>query len=147
SALAGRTPESLSPGELQRVAFARALVRVRPGARLLLLDEPTPPLDARARAGLQGGAFRRARSRTRRGARLLLLDEPTAHLDDDARALVAEALLGLRRTVTMLLGTHAPLLAALADRTVDLPAPSAPQLSATRAGLSAPKVQAPVRAL
>lgn len=89
SALAGRAPESLSPGELQRVAFARALVRVR------------------------------------RGARLLLLDEPTAHLDDDARALVAEALLGLRGTVTTLVVTHDPLLAALADRTVDLPAPAA----------------------
>ena len=86
--LAGRTPESLSPGELQRVALARALVRIR------------------------------------RGARLLLLDEPTAHLDDDARALVAEVLLGLRGTVTMLLVTHDPLLAALADRTVDLPSPA-----------------------
>src|SRR4051812_46697929 len=85
SALAGRAPESLSPGELQKVAFARALVRIR------------------------------------RGARLLLLDEPTAHLDDDARALVAEVLLGLRGTVTTLLVAHDPLLAALADRTVDLP--------------------------
>ena len=88
--LAGRTPDSLSPGELQKVAVARALVRIR------------------------------------RGARLLLLDEPTAHLDDDARTLVAEALLGLRGTVTVLLVSHDPLLAALADRTVDLPAP-APQ--------------------
>jgi ATP-binding cassette, subfamily C, bacterial CydCD len=88
SALAGRAPESLSPGELQRVAFARALVRVR------------------------------------RGARLLLLDEPTAHLDDDARALVAEVLLGLRGTVTTVLVTHDPLLAGLADRTVDLPSPA-----------------------
>ncbi|HET6394259.1 MAG TPA: ATP-binding cassette domain-containing protein, partial [Blastococcus sp.] len=50
SALAGRAPESLSPGELQRVAFARALVRVRRGARLLLLDEPTAHLDDDARA-------------------------------------------------------------------------------------------------
>jgi ATP-binding cassette subfamily C protein CydCD len=87
SDLAGRAPASLSPGELQKVAFARALVRVR------------------------------------RGAGLLLLDEPTAHLDDDARALVADVLLGLRGTVTTLLVTHDPLLAALADRTVDLPAP------------------------
>ncbi|SNR30539.1 thiol reductant ABC exporter subunit CydC [Blastococcus mobilis] len=85
SALAGRAPESLSPGELQKVAFARALVRIR------------------------------------RGARLLLLDEPTAHLDDDARALVMEVLLGLRGTVTTLLVAHDPMLAALADRTVDLP--------------------------
>jgi ATP-binding cassette subfamily C protein CydCD len=88
TALAGRTPESLSPGELQRVALARALVRIR------------------------------------RGARLLLLDEPTAHLDDEARALVATVLAGLRGTVTIVLVTHDPVLAALADRTVDLPSPT-----------------------
>jgi ATP-binding cassette subfamily C protein CydCD len=88
SDLAGRPPESLSPGELQRVALARVLVRIR------------------------------------RGARLLLLDEPTAHLDDEARALVAGVLLGLRGTVTVVLVTHDPLLAALADRTVDLPTPA-----------------------
>jgi ATP-binding cassette subfamily C protein CydCD len=87
--LAGRAPETLSPGQLQRVGLARALVRVR------------------------------------RGARLLLLDEPTAHLDDDARALVAEVLAGLRGTITILLVTHDPVLAGLADRTVDLPSPTA----------------------
>ncbi|SFF76638.1 thiol reductant ABC exporter subunit CydC [Blastococcus tunisiensis] len=85
--LAGRAPESLSPGELQRVGLARALVRIR------------------------------------RGARLLLLDEPTAHLDEEAAALVADVLAGLRGTVTTLLVTHDPRLAALADRTVALPAP------------------------
>ncbi|MGZ4622161.1 MAG: thiol reductant ABC exporter subunit CydC [Blastococcus sp.] len=87
--LAGRAPETLSPGELQRVGLARALVRVR------------------------------------RGARLLLLDEPTAHLDDDARALVADVLASLRGTITILLVTHDPLLARLADRTVDLATPAA----------------------
>ena len=97
TALAGRTPESLSPGELQRVALARALVRIR------------------------------------RGARLLLLDEPTAHLDDDARSLVADVLHGLRGTVTMLLVTHDPALAVLADRTIDLPVPTPPPPSAPRA--------------
>ncbi|MBJ7452131.1 MAG: thiol reductant ABC exporter subunit CydC, partial [Blastococcus sp.] len=86
--LAGRSPESLSPGQLQRVALARALVRVR------------------------------------RGATLLLLDEPTAHLDDDARVLVTDVLTGLRGTVTVLAATHDPALAALADRTVTLPAPA-----------------------
>ena len=98
--LSGRSPESLSPGELQRVALARALVRIR------------------------------------RGARLLLLDEPTAHLDDDARAMAAEVLLSLRGTVTMLLVTHDPLLAALADRTADLPA-SPPALSVPKAPVAA----------
>lgn len=72
---------------------------------------------------LQRVALARALVRVRRGARLLLLDEPTAHLDDDARALVAEVLLGLRGTVTTVLVTHDPVLAALADRTVALPAP------------------------
>ncbi|TYP90702.1 thiol reductant ABC exporter subunit CydC [Blastococcus xanthinilyticus] len=85
--LAGRAPESLSPGELQRVGLARALVRIR------------------------------------RGARLLLLDEPTAHLDEDGTALVADVVAGLRGTVSTLLVTHDPRLAALADRTVALPAP------------------------
>ena len=90
---------------------------------------------------LQRVALARALVRIRRGARLLLLDEPTAHLDDDARALVADVLLGLRGTVTTLLVTHDPLLAALADRTVDLPSPAADCRCRSRlpAGPSAPE--------
>jgi ATP-binding cassette subfamily C protein CydCD len=75
---------------------------------------------------LQRVALARALVRIHRGARLLLLDEPTAHLDDDARALVAEILLSLRGTVTVLLVTHDPVLAALADRTVALAPPAPP---------------------
>jgi ATP-binding cassette subfamily C protein CydCD len=82
--LADRECTTLSPGELQLVALARALVRVR------------------------------------RGARLLLLDEPTAHLDAEAAARVTAVLAALRGTVTVLLVTHDPAPAALADRTVDL---------------------------
>jgi ATP-binding cassette subfamily C protein CydCD len=59
--LAQRRCAELSPGQAQLVAFARALVQVRRGARLLLLDEPTAHLDAsRARrvvdtvAGMRG---------------------------------------------------------------------------------------------
>lgn len=44
--LADRRCSSLSPGELQRVAVARALLRVELGATLVLLDEPTAHLDA-----------------------------------------------------------------------------------------------------
>ncbi|WP_293694895.1 thiol reductant ABC exporter subunit CydC [uncultured Agrococcus sp.] len=40
--------ETMSPGELRRVALARALARVDTGATLLLLDEPTAHLDDRA---------------------------------------------------------------------------------------------------
>ena len=38
-------PSQLSPGELRRVAVARAVLRVQAGATLLLLDEPTAHLD------------------------------------------------------------------------------------------------------
>jgi ATP-binding cassette subfamily C protein CydCD len=75
---------------------------------------------------LQRVALARALVRIRRGASLLLLDEPTAHLDDDARARVADVLAALRGTVSVLLVTHDPVLAALADRTVALPSPDAP---------------------
>ncbi|MGY1744993.1 ATP-binding cassette domain-containing protein, partial [Blastococcus sp. SYSU D00695] len=73
---------------------------------------------------LQRVALARALVRVRRGARLLLLDEPTASLDAAATARVAAVLASLRGTVTVLLVTHDPVLAALADRTVDLPAPA-----------------------
>ncbi|BDI23119.1 thiol reductant ABC exporter subunit CydD [Herbiconiux sp. L3-i23] len=47
AALLRREPAELSPGELRRVAFARALLRVEDGATVLLLDEPTAHLDSR----------------------------------------------------------------------------------------------------
>ena len=43
--LAPKHPAELSPGELRRVALARGLARVRAGATVLLLDEPTAHLD------------------------------------------------------------------------------------------------------
>ncbi|MGJ7908990.1 thiol reductant ABC exporter subunit CydD [Actinopolyspora sp. H202] len=44
--LASRAIDSLSTGERQRVAVARALLRLRGRARVLLADEPTAHLDA-----------------------------------------------------------------------------------------------------
>ncbi len=70
---------------------------------------------------LQRVALARALVRVQRGARVLLLDEPTASLDADATAAVAELLLRLRGSLCTVLVTHEPALAALADRTVDLP--------------------------
>ncbi|SNS81524.1 ATP-binding cassette, subfamily C, CydCD [Geodermatophilus pulveris] len=94
---------------------------------------------------LQRVALARAVVRVRRGARLLLLDEPTAHLDDDAAATVAAVLAGLRRTVSVLLVTHDPALAALADRTVELAGAGAP--TAVRAHTAAtPPVATTARA-
>ncbi|MFJ4104828.1 thiol reductant ABC exporter subunit CydD [Amycolatopsis japonica] len=62
--LADRPVSKLSQGQRQRVAVARALVRVRSGAWLLLLDEPTAHLDevnaarvmAAVRRAVDGGA-------------------------------------------------------------------------------------------
>lgn len=57
--LGDRPVSKLSQGQRQRVAVARALVRVRSGAWLLLLDEPTAHLDE-ANAGLVMAAVRKA---------------------------------------------------------------------------------------
>ncbi|MDQ5860861.1 MAG: thiol reductant ABC exporter subunit CydC, partial [Actinomycetota bacterium] len=51
--LAGHHPAELSPGELRRVALARGLARIRSGATVLLLDEPTAHLDAVSAALVQ----------------------------------------------------------------------------------------------
>jgi ATP-binding cassette subfamily C protein CydCD len=78
---------------------------------------------------LQRVALARALVRVRRGATLLLLDEPTAHLDEKSRSLVADVLAGLRGTVSIVLVTHDPALAALADRTVGLTSPTTSAIS------------------
>ncbi len=57
--LAERPVAKLSQGQRQRVAVARALVRIRSGAWLLLLDEPTAHLDE-VNAGLVMTAIRKA---------------------------------------------------------------------------------------
>lgn len=51
-------------------------------------------------------------------APVLLLDEPTAHLDADNEELIAKAVERLRGRRTVLIATHSPRLAAIADRIV-----------------------------
>jgi ATP-binding cassette subfamily C protein CydCD len=51
--LARHHPAELSPGELRRVALARGLARLRAGANVLLLDEPTAHLDGTSAALVQ----------------------------------------------------------------------------------------------
>lgn len=84
--LAELAPEVLSPGELRRVAVARALLRADRGARLLLLDEPTAHLDRVAAA-----AVRRAiRARAARAIVVLVTHDPaTLALADRTIALDA----------------------------------------------------------
>jgi ATP-binding cassette subfamily C protein CydCD len=60
SHLADRHVDALSTGERQRVAVARALLRVRGGARILLLDEPTAHLDVSAAAEVNAALDRAA---------------------------------------------------------------------------------------
>ncbi|MEU4764266.1 thiol reductant ABC exporter subunit CydD [Actinosynnema sp. NPDC023794] len=58
--LVARPIADLSTGERQRVAVARALTRVRDGARVLLLDEPTAHLDPATAAKVMAAVHRAA---------------------------------------------------------------------------------------
>lgn len=75
-------------------------------------------------------AVARGLARVADGADLVLLDEPTAHLDEKSAALVERAISSLAGRATVLLVSHEPRTAALADHTVHLApssaAPSAP---------------------
>ena len=85
--LADRRAGELSPGELRRVAVARALIRAQdPSVRLLLLDEPTAHVDEGA-----SEAIRSAIEARRPGLAVLLI----AHDDETAALASAEVRLGV----------------------------------------------------
>ena len=84
AALAPAQPsvDELSTGERQRVAVARALLRVRRGAWLLLADEPTAHLDS-ATAAVVNGAIEHA---VDNGAAVVLATHAAAGPDRRARS-------------------------------------------------------------
>ncbi|MDQ4047324.1 MAG: thiol reductant ABC exporter subunit CydC, partial [Actinomycetota bacterium] len=84
--LAGKHPTELSPGELRRVALARGLARVRSGATVLLLDEPTAHLD-RVTADTVQDAIRDLRGRVT--VILVAHDRQTRELADHVVPLAA----------------------------------------------------------
>ncbi|GAA2901882.1 thiol reductant ABC exporter subunit CydC [Microbacterium esteraromaticum] len=90
--LADAAVAELSPGELRRLAVARALARVDAGARLLVLDEPTAHLDSVAAALVRDAVQRRADRcvvvlASHEPETLALADHsiPVASSDDDIR--------------------------------------------------------------
>jgi ATP-binding cassette subfamily C protein CydCD len=88
-------------------------------------------------AGLSAGEGQRlalARAFVR-NAPLLLLDEPTAGLDGETEADVLAAVRELAYGRTALIVAHRPALAALADRTVELPPPPVPAVTAAGEGV------------
>jgi thiol reductant ABC exporter CydD subunit/thiol reductant ABC exporter CydC subunit len=79
--LRDRPVDELSTGERQRVAVARALLRLRRGAWLLLADEPTAHLDS-ATAAVVNGAIEQA---VDNGAAVLLATHAAATTTDEPR--------------------------------------------------------------
>ncbi|MEG9247784.1 thiol reductant ABC exporter subunit CydC [Arthrobacter sp. Soc17.1.1.1] len=87
--LADRRTGELSPGELRRVAVARALLRAQdPAVRLLLLDEPTAHVDEEASRAIRGAIAVR-----RPGLAVVLI----AHDDETAALATDEVRLDARR--------------------------------------------------
>jgi ATP-binding cassette, subfamily C, bacterial CydD len=93
-----------------RLTGADDFVRALPQGYETIVGDGGRPLSAGERRRI---ALARALARD---VPLLVLDEPTADLDPDSEGVVAEALEGLRGERTILLITHRPELARVADR-------------------------------
>jgi ATP-binding cassette subfamily C protein CydCD len=106
----------LSPGELRRLAVARALVRVDRGATLLVLDEPTAHLDADSAARVRAAI----RDRAARATVVLATHEPETLALAQSTLAVAPAAAGPAPAAAGAAAAAAP--SALAPR----PSPPAP---------------------
>ncbi|WP_433876703.1 thiol reductant ABC exporter subunit CydC [Sinomonas atrocyanea] len=94
-------------------------------------------------------AVARGLARVAEGADTVLLDEPTAHLDEHSAALVESALASLKGRATVVLVSHEPRTAALADHVVALAPSGAAASERFRADIpdtGAPARRAPVPA-
>ncbi|MGO4187302.1 thiol reductant ABC exporter subunit CydD [Pseudarthrobacter sp. TAF60_1] len=96
--LAGHHPAELSPGELRRVALARGLARIRAGANVLLLDEPTAHLDA-VSAGLVQASIRALRGHVT--VILVAHDQQTRELADHLVPVSARGVTARSETTAM----------------------------------------------
>lgn len=95
-------PHALSPGEVRRLAIARALLRVDAGATTLLLDEPTAHLDARS-AELVRAAIKRRRGKA---TVIVASHDPKMQLLCDQRIPVADASAGVAADAATARVTH-----------------------------------------
>nr|WP_066285696.1 thiol reductant ABC exporter subunit CydD [Arthrobacter sp. B6] len=99
--LAHKHPAELSPGELRRVALARGLARIRSGATVLLLDEPTAHLDGASAAQVEAAIL------ALRGRTTVILVAHDARTRALADHLVPVSARGLTEPSTLASGTPA----------------------------------------